>query len=411
MWVPHVLCVVAGCLLFARSHAACDDPGIILRRADEHGDPLIYRELDFYPDCQNHRHHCVASDNASTCRFHDVHVNGNTLSVLVDPKAASCTFTPHKLTAYARSGMETEEERAAEFAGDFEVQLSPQVQTCRRRLPGVFVPLSPYYPQNLAHVLIDDIYAVFLALSTFHAHGSHNVTLVTKEGVSDRVNSLFAALQLKHATMADLHDACLESVVHGLARKSGNIPLRHGYGVLADAFSAWILERANVHPERRKQLTVTVVKKDMRVADHPMSMANGDDVAQWIARHYPKAHVQAVHWSEMTSLEIIQRMAHTDVLVTSPGSDVAPAIYMQPGSAVVLVAYCRYLTSSGSCQPSFGVENYIWFRLAGYRNNPWRQIIVQESKLMPLVHDAVQFAHHQKAALRTKQRVAHQSGG
>ena len=52
---------------------------------------------------------------------------------------------------------------------------------------------------------------------------------------------------------------------------------------------------------------------------------------------------------QVTYSESVAILAETDVLISSPGSDLMGGIYLKRGSAMIVVNYCRIVKPKGPC--------------------------------------------------------------
>lgn len=67
----------------------------------------------------------------------------------------------------------------------------------------------------------------------------------------------------------------------------------------------------------------------------------------------------------MTYDESVRLLAGTDVLISSPGSDLMSGIYLRPGSAMIVVNYCRIVRARGPCTSLMGLEVHQWYSERG----------------------------------------------
>jgi hypothetical protein len=288
---------------------------------------------------------------------------------------------------------------------------------------GVFLPVTFYYLQNTGHVLGDDIFAVFQALTTFGLHRYSQISLLYRGGdVGKRVHDLLSLFQINLIPLTDFNGKCMEVFVAGLSRLTFTLPVRHGAGgVILDTFSEWLASRARVvrTSMSKTSLAITIIKKDFNTALHPMGMVNGDEVGGWVQQLYPKAHVNVVEVPKLSQRELLQLVTDTDILIASPGSDLMTAIHLQPGSAVIVVCYCKLQLTDGTCQVTLGLEVHQWYKergsvyispycnitgsevtdvghnpWEGWGGQPWHQIHVSQQKLAPILADAAKFVHN-----------------
>ena len=74
---------------------------------------------------------------------------------------------------------------------------------------------------------------------------------------------------------------------------------------------------------------------------------------------------------QVTYDESVRLLAGTDVLISSPGSDLMSGIYLRPGSAMIVVNYCRLVRARGPCTSLMGLEVHQWYSERG-RCAEWR---------------------------------------
>jgi hypothetical protein len=292
----------------------------------------------------------------------------------------------------------------------------------------VVVLLSPYYTQNIGHIIGDDIFAIFLALSSFRLE-THKVTVVlhiNDSPLTPRVHELFSSVDFEVITLADTRGLCAKRVVAGLSGLTFTRPVLQGNGLLLDHFNQWLLSRANLQDEiksrkdkRNGKLKVLVLQKDFSSAHHPMGMQNAAEVASMIAGAYGTSlEVLTLNQAskKQTYIQNIKEFANTDILITYPGSDLMNAIYLRPGACMVVICYCKILRSDGYCDSTLALEVAQWYRVrgsvhispycnitkndlidtgkntwAGWEGQPWHQVVVRKEKLLPLVNDCMQF--------------------
>ena len=68
---------------------------------------------------------------------------------------------------------------------------------------------------------------------------------------------------------------------------------------------------------------------------------------------------------QVTYDESVRLLAGTDVLISSPGSDLMSGIYLRPGSAMIVVNYCRIVRARGPCTSLMGLEVHQWYSERG----------------------------------------------
>ena len=187
----------------------------------------------------------------------------------------------------------------------------------------VFVILHPYNPGNLGHILGDDIFPIFLSLSTFGLEHAADIVVVASTPFSGRQLDLLAATGLRTITYEEAEGLCFPRVVVGLSQFTFVRPVVHGHGHMLDHFSAWLLARFSAARDggadrpagtasrpsglpkahgdggSRKHPSFTVVQKDFLRASAPMGMSNGAEVGLWLREAFPQSAVRVLSFPEV----------------------------------------------------------------------------------------------------------------
>ena len=193
----------------------------------------------------------------------------------------------------------------------------------------VFVILHPYNPGNLGHILGDDIFPIFLSLSTFGLEHAADIVVVASTPFSGRQLDLLAATGLRTITYEEAEGLCFPRVVVGLSQFTFVRPVVHGHGHMLDHFSAWLLARFSAARDggadrpagtasasaplprpsglpkahgdggSRKHPSFTVVQKDFSRASALMGMSNGAEVGLWLREAFPQSAVRVLSFPEV----------------------------------------------------------------------------------------------------------------
>ena len=380
------------------------------------------------------QHQCLSTGEAASCLIRDsCFVDSKIAFECIDPLSRdhSCGLLP-AVYSFSRHTNEF-----VPSLSKYEIQLFPMHSSQwssvhlkdkrkKRKTDHVVVILSPYFTQNIGHVIGDDIFAIFLALSSFHLQ-THKVTVVihiNNAPITPRVRDLFDSAGLELMNIADTSGLCASRVIAGLSGLTFTRPVLHGNGLLLDNFNEWLLTRANLGKEINKKkgdgkFKVLVLQKDFSFAHHPMGMQNGGDVAAMVAGAYESTvEVSVLNQATMkqTYLQSIKEFADTDILISSPGSDLMNAIYLRPGACMVVICYCKVVKPDGYCDTTLSLEVVQWYRVRGsvhispycnitkeelidtgknewpgWEGQPWHQVVVRKEKILPLVDDCIRF--------------------
>lgn len=376
------------------------------------------------------QHQCLTTGEAASCLIRDsCFVDSKIAFECVDPLDNSCASLPavYSFSRHTNEFVPSLSKYEINFLPLNSSESNLMHQNVKRMTDRVLVLLSPYYTQNIGHIIGDDIFAIFLALSSFHLQ-MHKVTVVlhiNDSPLTQRVRELFSSVDFEVITLADTSGLCAKRVVAGISGLTFTRPVLQGNGLLLDNFNQWLLSRANLQEDTRikkgkkNKLKVLVLQKDFSSSHHPMGMQNGAEVAAMIAGEYSSS-LEVVVLNQVskkqTYTESIKEFANTDILISSPGSDLMNGIYLRPGACMVVICYCKFLRSDGHCDSTLALEVAQWYRVrgsvhispycnitkeelvdtgknpwAGWEGQPWHQVVVQKEKLLPLVKDCMRF--------------------
>lgn len=295
---------------------------------------------------------------------------------------------------------------------------------------GLFVLNYPYLltGSNVGHYLGDDIFAIFQALKSFNLHHHPNIIiLIYGRNLSPRVIELYHSVGMKVIQMNAMNQTalCARSILAGLSGMTFTRPLLVGQGLILDNFQEWLFERGGIRANTSASIAqsprVTVLQKDFSHSSHLHGLRNGAEIVSMLRKDYPSLSTNLLILSnESTYLQTSEVFANTDILISSPGSDLMNGVYMRPGTCVIIVCYCKKLKKDGTCDATLGLEYDQWFAVRssmhfipycdlsadeivdvghntwnGWSNQPWHQILVTKTKLEPLFRDCLAFLQNQ----------------
>lgn len=289
----------------------------------------------------------------------------------------------------------------------------------------VLTLVSPYFPDNIGHALGDDLFPVYQALTMFSMQDAARVVVSLSSGsLPEHAAQLYSSSLLELRGLPDLQGQCFNSVVLGLSGLTFTRPLRHGTGIILDEFSDWLVRRANISRDERsvRNLSITIIQKDFSHSDHPHGLHNGPEIADWCHAAFPGASVRVMYLSQVSIPDQMRTVSNTDVLISSPGSDLMAAVYLPRGSAMIVVCYCVVINPDGTCLTNMGLEFDQWYHergsvytlpycnitkdmvvdaggesnWEGFDHQRWHQVKVVKDLFMPYVHDAVRFVEDQR---------------
>ena len=234
----------------------------------------------------------------------------------------------------------------------------------------VFILLTPFWLPNIGHVLGDDLFSIYRALSLFGLEKAHKITVVSTTPVkqfSERAIEVYTTASIELTSLAELDRFTFPVLVHGLSGLSYGDKLARGGGLVLDSYREWYLQRAGLTKEVAvRPLTFTIIRKDYDVAVHPQGPANTKDVLAWIREDYPDAAVTHTTLSVLKYREQVKLLSSTDILIVGPGSDYMISLFLRNFKAVLMIPLCLPSTVKGmTCEPSLGQEHEYWYQFRG----------------------------------------------
>ncbi|EKX31831.1 hypothetical protein GUITHDRAFT_121967 [Guillardia theta CCMP2712] len=241
-------------------------------------------------------------------------------------------------------------------------------------LKGVYGLVGRYFAHNRGHVLGDEVWAMFQALSLWGMEEEYrNMQVILHEDAlnADVFEFVNARPVWTVGTVINQHGGflCMETVVFGLAHLGYALGHSCGDGrsvtcrpkflppfqVNVRRFRLLAMELHGISERARPEVAQVVVTRKGRKALNPVRLVNTEEVVAAVKSL--GVAVLVADWSTMSSKEQLALMSRTDVLVSLPGSDTMNAIWMPWDRS--LVTPCRIYMDG---RVDEGNETEIWFR-------------------------------------------------
>lgn len=234
----------------------------------------------------------------STCKFYRVRIEGdfnisfpciNEDSIVIDDRV-NCGIPP--LCSYSRHSLiENEHECGISnqaitfhqndiFKNDLEHKFAHDT---------VYVFLQHFYTDNIAHVVGDDLFAVFQSLAIFGLERIKKINVVVTSCVKGKVPELFKSVQIQCVTFSSLKMKFIDNVIIGLSGLSFTSPITRTRTSALENFHDFLVRRfvdsdknKNNNNNISKKVTVTIIKKDFKHSDHPRGIYNCDEIYKWV---------------------------------------------------------------------------------------------------------------------------------
>lgn len=161
----------------------------------------------------------------------------------------------------------------------------------------VYVFLQHFYTDNIAHVVGDDLFAVFQSLAIFGLERIKKINVVVTSCSGGKVPELFRSVQIECVTFSSLKTKYIDNVIIGLSGLSFISPITRTRTPALENFHDFLIHRfvdsdkennnksislVNEKSHSSKKITVTIIKKDFKHSDHPQGIHNCDEIYDWV---------------------------------------------------------------------------------------------------------------------------------
>jgi hypothetical protein len=298
-------------------------------------------------------HYCISNGPDSTCYIKNSCLHANELHYYC---IEDCDLPRVNSFVYGSS-----KSFKKEYGAENELKLIPSKSIHFVNDSNIYIVMTEFQYWAFGHVISDHIFPIYLILSSFGLENK-NIIIIMK---TLEKNKPFAPLKyvfdIFNISIIKQEVRCMENVIVGVSGFNVANTIAHGMGSILDRFQEWAIKRSNVKLLQNKQ--ITIIQKSMQKAQTKHGMINGYDVGEWIKEKYPEYIVNTVTLSDYDNYtRVIELMANTNVLISSPGSDIAQSIlYLQKGAKIIIIPYC-YKIKDRKCVTTATMEIYGWVR-------------------------------------------------
>ena len=222
---------------------------------------------------------------------------------------------------------------------------------------------------NHGHALGDCVFEVYNLLSAHGRLSAQLSTVVLRPQYFRSAKQQLRLLSVVYDWWEMALPVCFEEVI--FAGRSGrgyvNSSRVADLGTQLLSFRSFVLSQfARIEDlPRLHRASAVIVVKDNNAADHVSTILAPDILISNLTRRFPDVSFRSISWTNVTLLEQVRILAHTDIMVSLPGSDAMPAVWLPRRSCLILP--CRPLLKHGKNNSVIKHQEYSnevpgWFR-------------------------------------------------
>jgi len=242
-------------------------------------------------------------------------------------------------------------------------------------LNGIWVIISKYVSTNAGHVLGDEVFAIWQALSVFNLQNkdiniiTNNYDIHIQQYKCLTKNKLFSFEEFKNKYFK------FENLIVGMSRngyalgftnlKNDSRLLKNRASYLPDftntvnkfrehTFKIFDINNTNIN---NKIKTILILDKDEKVADHKCKLYEINNIINFLKEKYNNYNIKKICWNGMSIKDQVNEIAFADIIISLPGSDLMNCIFLNPKSYIICP---NRFYKNGKKENSNEID--IWFR-------------------------------------------------
>tara|TARA_B100001027_G_C16261969_1_gene329954 strand:- start:689 stop:1765 length:1077 start_codon:yes stop_codon:yes gene_type:complete len=233
---------------------------------------------------------------------------------------------------------------------------------------GTWVLIGGYVVNNAGHVLGDEVYAAWQALSVFNLEKNNCNIITDNNGPHIKQYNCLTKNNIYHVSHFKNKKVSFENLIIGMSRNGyamvHNLNKRASYlPPFIETFEAFrqhtykILDiNENSDSFKNHKRNILILNKGKNSL-HKCFLYEIDKIQETLKKRYQSHNVKKINWIGMNMREQVKEMAIADIIISLPGSDLMNCIFLNPKSYIICInRFNNKLEIRGSNEIS------IWFK-------------------------------------------------
>ncbi len=224
-------------------------------------------------------------------------------------------------------------------------------------IKGVWIFIDKYVDSNAGHVLGDEVFAIWQALTCFELENQKDINIVTTnegphiqqyECLTNKVYS-FKKIKKKLKKLKN-KDVCFEKLIVGMSRNGyaqghqlsehRSLDARASYLPpfinVVTSFQKHCYKQFNIDTSLNHKRSIIILDKDDINSEHKCKLYDIDLLLELIKKNHSSFSVKKINWSSMKMSDQVKEMVMADIVISLPGSDLMNCIFLDTKSTIIV---------------------------------------------------------------------------